>query len=111
MYFDKDSFSTAEKVDFCPTGEARSTLEFVDCSVSQYEIHRQLCREGNDIRNEYFLGICRKVVTSIKMLFQISDQEKVQSQEYHELQKMWLKKMEDSAPRHMKGWIRTGGWI
>ena len=101
MYIDKDAFLTAEKVDFSSKGEARSTLEFVDCSVSQYEIHRQLCREGNYIRNEYFLGICRKIVISIERLFQISEQEKVQSQEYPELKEMWLEKIEDSVPPYV----------
>ena len=70
MYIDKDAFLTAEKVKYHPTNEACSILENVDLSASQYEIHKQLCRQGRDIRDEYFLSLWRTVITSIKRLFQ-----------------------------------------
>ena len=111
MYIPRDDFSTAEKVIIRQTNEPYDILENIDLSASQYEIHRQLCRQGRDMRDEYFLRVWRTVVTSIARLFQKCDEVEVEADNYYELQDMWLKKMEQSAPRHMKGWIRTGGWI
>ena len=111
MYIDKDAFSNAEKVNIRPANETCDILENVDLSVSQDEIHRKLYRQGRAIRDEYFLGVWRTVVASIKRLFEKWHEAEVKADEYYEDQDMWLKKMEQSAPRHMKGWIRTGGWI
>ena len=111
MYFNKDAFSKAEKVNIRPINESDNILDNIDLSVSQHEIHRQLCRQGREIRDEYLLRVRRTVVTSIARLFQKCDEVKVEADNSYDLQDMWLKKMEQSAPRHMKGWIRTGGWI
>ena len=111
MYIPRDDFSTAEKVIIRQTNEPYDILENIDLSASQYEIHRQLCLQGSNIRDEYFLWVWRTVVASIKRLFQKCHEAEVEADKDYEFRDAWLKKMEQSAPRHMKGWIRTGGWI
>ncbi|MGI9569528.1 MAG: hypothetical protein ACR2PH_07295 [Desulfobulbia bacterium] len=105
MYFNKDAFSKAEKVNSHPINETYNILENIDLSAGEDEIERQLRRQGREIRYEYFLSIWRTVVMSIKRLFQKWDEAEVRADKDYQHQDMWLKKMEESLPRHMKGWI------
>ncbi|MGI9569809.1 MAG: hypothetical protein ACR2PH_08760 [Desulfobulbia bacterium] len=111
MYFNKDAFSRAEKTNISPINETCHILENIDLSASQDEIERQLYRQGREIRDKYFLSIWRTIVMSINNLFLRWHEAKVKEDNDCEHHDMLLKKMEESLPRHMKGWIRTGGWI
>ena len=98
MYIPRDDFSTAEKINIRQTNEPYDILENIDLSASQYEIHRQLCLQGSNIRDKNFLWVWRTVVTSIARLFQKCDEVEVEADKEFELRDVWLKRMEESLP-------------
>ena len=111
MYFDKDAFSTTEKVKPRPPDEAYYILENIDLSVSQYENHYQLCLQGSAIRNAYCLWVCRKALKSAKNLVQTIDEKFSRVREYQKNNETPFKNIVEVTPEHIKDQIKMRDWI
>ena len=83
MYIEKTSFSNTDRISFENSVQQKSKIS----------------------------SACIKILGSLNEVFRTSEEELARFQEYQAEKEMWLKRLEETAPRHLKARIRTGGWV
>ena len=108
MHYDKELFSNARKSANGPIEKYSAAIQHGTGFTVQLETENYVPAPATDLeKNNSF----RKFLGYLKEFFKTSEEEMARFREYQEQKEIWLKKIEESAPKYMKAQIRTGGWI
>ena len=108
MYYDKELISNATKSANGPVEKHLAVIQHGTGFTGQFDAEYYVSTPATDLgKNNSF----RKFLGFLKEFFKTSEEEMARFREYQEQKEIWLKEMEETAPKHLKARIRAGGWV